>query len=37
VALADFDGALIVASHDEDFLAAIGIERRLVFPLGIEA
>ncbi len=32
-ALADFDGALLVASHDEDFLAAIGIERRLAFPL----
>ena len=32
-ALADFDGALLVASHDVDFLAAIGIERRLVFPL----
>ncbi len=32
-ALADFDGALIVASHDEDFLAAIGIGRRLEFPL----
>ncbi len=32
-ALADFDGALLVASHDEDFLAAIGIARRLAFPL----
>ncbi len=32
-ALADFDGALIVASHDADFLAAIGIDRRLEFPL----
>ncbi len=32
-ALADFDGALLVASHDEDFLAAIGITRRLTFPL----
>jgi ATPase subunit of ABC transporter with duplicated ATPase domains len=32
-ALAEFDGALLVASHDEDLLAAIGIERRLVFPL----
>ena len=32
-ALADFDGALLVASHDEDFLAAIGITRRLAFPL----
>jgi ATPase subunit of ABC transporter with duplicated ATPase domains len=28
-ALADFDGALLVVSHDEDFLAAIGVERRL--------
>ena len=32
-ALADFDGALMVASHDEDFLAAIGVTRRLAFPL----
>ncbi len=32
-ALGDFDGALLVASHDEDFLEAIGVERRLVFPL----
>ena len=24
-----YDGALLVASHDEDFLAAIGIERRI--------
>ncbi len=32
-ALADFDGALLVASHDEDFLDAIGIERRIAFPL----
>ena len=32
-ALADFDGAMLVASHDEDFLAAIGIDRRLDFPL----
>ncbi|MEM7123554.1 MAG: ABC-F family ATP-binding cassette domain-containing protein [Pseudomonadota bacterium] len=28
-ALADFDGALLVASHDEDFLSAIRIERRI--------
>ena len=28
-ALADYDGALIVASHDEDFLDAIGIERAI--------
>lgn len=26
-ALADYDGALLIASHDEDFLEAIGIER----------
>ena len=32
-ALADFDGALLVASHDEAFLAAIGIDRRFAFPL----
>ena len=32
-ALRDFDGALLVASHDEDFLAAIQIERRIAFPL----
>ena len=36
-ALADFDGALLVASHDEDFLAAIGIDRRLDFPLAGDA
>ncbi len=29
-ALKDYDGALLVVSHDEDFLAAIGIERRVV-------
>jgi len=28
-ALAGYDGALLVASHDEDFLAALGIERRI--------
>lgn len=28
-ALRAYDGALIVISHDEDFLAAIGIERRI--------
>ncbi len=28
-ALADYDGALLVASHDEDFLQAIAIDRRL--------
>ena len=27
-----YDGALLVVSHDEPFLAAIGITRRLVFP-----
>ena len=29
-ALAGYDGALLIASHDEDFLEAIGVERRLV-------
>ena len=29
-----FDGALLVVSHDETFLEAIGITRRLEFPLG---
>ena len=28
-ALRDFDGALLVASHDPDFLAAIGVTRRI--------
>ena len=28
-ALAGYDGALLVASHDEDFLEAIGVERRV--------
>ncbi|MCX5576640.1 ABC-F family ATP-binding cassette domain-containing protein [Kaistia terrae] len=32
-ALRDFDGALLIASHDEDFLDAVGIERRIAFPL----
>ena len=32
-ALRDFDGALLIASHDEDFLVAVGVERRLRFPL----
>jgi len=27
-ALSGYDGALLVVSHDRDFLAAIGIERR---------
>ena len=29
-ALAGYDGALLIASHDEDFLEAIGVERRVV-------
>jgi ATPase subunit of ABC transporter with duplicated ATPase domains len=29
-ALADYDGALVLVSHDEDFLAAVGIERRIM-------
>lgn len=29
-ALADYDGALLVVSHDPDFLKAIGIEREIV-------
>lgn len=28
-ALAGYDGALLVVSHDRDFLAAIGIEREI--------
>jgi ATPase subunit of ABC transporter with duplicated ATPase domains len=28
-ALAGYDGALIIASHDEAFLAAVGVERRI--------
>jgi ATPase subunit of ABC transporter with duplicated ATPase domains len=32
-ALREFDGALLVASHDEDFLEAIGIVRRFSVPL----
>ena len=28
-ALAAYDGALLVVSHDADFLAAIGVERRI--------
>ncbi len=31
-ALKDYDGALVVVSHDEDFLAAVGIEKRIVLP-----
>src|SRR5690606_17902713 len=29
-ALANYDGALVVVSHDPDFLAAIGIERDII-------
>ncbi|WP_165189380.1 ABC-F family ATP-binding cassette domain-containing protein [Caulobacter soli] len=29
-ALAGYDGALLIASHDEDFLEAVGVERRVV-------
>jgi ATPase subunit of ABC transporter with duplicated ATPase domains len=29
-ALLGYDGALIVVSHDVDFLQAVGVERRLV-------
>jgi ATPase subunit of ABC transporter with duplicated ATPase domains len=32
-ALRDFDGALLIASHDQDFLDAVKIERRIIFPL----
>jgi ATPase subunit of ABC transporter with duplicated ATPase domains len=28
-ALAGYDGALLIASHDEDFLEAVGVERRV--------
>lgn len=28
-ALAGYDGALLIASHDEDFLEAVGVERRI--------
>jgi ATPase subunit of ABC transporter with duplicated ATPase domains len=28
-ALAGYDGALLIASHDEDFLQAIGVTRRI--------
>jgi ATPase subunit of ABC transporter with duplicated ATPase domains len=33
-ALAGYDGALLVVSHDRDFLAAIGIEREIRLPHG---
>jgi ATPase subunit of ABC transporter with duplicated ATPase domains len=29
-ALAGYNGALLIASHDEDFLEAVGVERRIV-------
>ena len=32
-ALAGFGGALMMVSHDEDFLAALGLDRRLVLPV----
>ena len=31
-ALASDDGALLVASHDEDFLVALGVTRRMALP-----
>lgn len=31
-ALAEFDGALLVASHDPEFLAAVGVDRTLELP-----
>jgi len=31
-ALVSYDGALLVASHDEDFLAALGVGRRIALP-----
>jgi ATPase subunit of ABC transporter with duplicated ATPase domains len=34
-AVAEFDGALLVASHDADFLRAVGVERELV--LGVSS
>ncbi|MDR7117688.1 ABC-F family ATP-binding cassette domain-containing protein [Caulobacter sp. BE254] len=33
-ALAGYDGALLIASHDEDFLDAVGVERRIALPPG---
>jgi ATPase subunit of ABC transporter with duplicated ATPase domains len=29
-ALRAYDGALVVVSHDADFMAAVGVERRVV-------
>jgi len=31
-ALAAYDGALLVVSHDRDFLDAVGVDRELVLP-----
>ena len=33
-ALADYDGALLIASHDDDFLDAVGVERRITLRPG---
>ncbi|KQZ03248.1 ABC transporter [Caulobacter sp. Root1455] len=33
-ALAGYDGALLIASHDQDFLDAVGVERRIVSDAG---
>jgi ATPase subunit of ABC transporter with duplicated ATPase domains len=33
-ALSGYDGALLVVSHDEDFLAAIGVERTIQLKSG---
>jgi ATPase subunit of ABC transporter with duplicated ATPase domains len=33
-ALRGYDGALIVVSHDEDFISAIGVDRRIALSLG---
>ncbi|CAN7623223.1 ABC-F family ATP-binding cassette domain-containing protein [Caulobacter sp. LjRoot300] len=33
-ALAGYDGALLIASHDEDFLDAVGVERRITLRPG---
>jgi ATPase subunit of ABC transporter with duplicated ATPase domains len=33
-ALAGYDGALLIASHDEDFLDAVGVGRRIALPPG---
>ncbi len=36
VGLRDYDGALLVISHDEAFLQSIGVTRRLALPSGVE-